>query len=110
MKGALVTSVFTRRIVSSLVLLALSLPVWGQSTSTGTVSGQVTDPTNAVVVGASVALVDTHTGTSRTATTNEAGRYVFVNVAPGTYDIKVTKAGFSQAVINGQTPSPESDD
>src|SRR5947207_1473693 len=102
MKGALVTSVFTRSMVASLVLLALSLPVWGQSTSTGTVSGQVTDPTNAVVVGASVALVDTHTGTSRTATTNEAGRYVFVDVAPGTYDIKVTKAGFSQAVINGQ--------
>jgi hypothetical protein len=55
----------------------------------------VTDPTGAVVNGATVTLTDTSTKTSRSVTSNEAGRYIFVNVDPGTYDVSISKQGFS---------------
>src|SRR4051794_13499879 len=63
--------------------------VWAQSTSTGTMSGQVLDPQGAVVVGAAVDLTDTSTDSRQSTLTNEVGRYLFVNVAPGTYDLAV---------------------
>jgi Carboxypeptidase regulatory-like domain len=69
----------------------------------GTVPGQVTDPGGAVVNGANVSLRDQSTGATHTATTNEAGRYTFVNVTPGSYDISITKQGFAATKIAGQT-------
>lgn len=78
---------------------------WGQATSTGSVAGVVSDQTGAVVSGASVELIDTATSTSRTTTTNDAGRYVFVNIQPGAYNITVTKTGFRVARISAQQVS-----
>jgi hypothetical protein len=72
-----------------------TLSVWAQSTSTGTIAGTVTDQSNAVVSGAAVTLTDTSTRNSRSAATNDAGRYTFVDVAPGIYDLAVSKQGFS---------------
>jgi hypothetical protein len=88
-------------IISFLLLLA-AIPLLAQNTSSGSVSGLVTDAQSAVVVGAEVALTDPSTNTSQTTTTNEAGRYSFVNVAPASYDLTVSKAGFSQARIAQQ--------
>ncbi len=72
-----------------------SLPVWSQSTSSGTVAGSVTDQSNAVVPGAAVALTDSSTNIARSTTTNKDGRYIFVDVTPGVYNISVTKSGFA---------------
>lgn len=79
----------------SLLVLCSALPMWAQSTNSGTVAGTVTDQSNAVVNSATVTLTDTATKTARTATTNDAGRYIFVDVAPSTYDMTVSKQGFS---------------
>src|SRR5215831_12439049 len=85
------------------LLLSLSVtPVRAQSTSTGTVTGVVSDQTSAVVPGADVILTDVATSSTRKTTTNDAGRYTFVNVAPGVYDISVSRTGFQRAVIAGQ--------
>src|SRR5690242_21440776 len=46
-------------------------------------------------VGAEVRLTDPSTNSVQTTITNEAGRYVFVNVPSGTYDIAITKEGFT---------------
>lgn len=70
-------------------------PLWAQSTNTGTIAGTVADPSKAVVNGAVVTLTDMTTNTSRSVDTNEAGRYIFVDVAPGDYDLSVGKQGFS---------------
>src|ERR1700730_481889 len=66
------------------VLICLLTPVgaWAQAVATGTVHGVVTDPANAVVVGAAVTLTDTSTNAARTATTNQAGRGLFPVVPP----------------------------
>ena len=92
----LFSSLFACFLLCSAVLLLSSAPTaWAQSTSTGTVVGNVTDPSGAVVPGATVTLTDTNTKTSRTTTTNQAGRYIFVDVAPGPYELNITKQGFS---------------
>src|SRR6202167_1289215 len=91
---------YTRRVKLVLVLLLVvclggALPVWSQSTSSGTVAGSVADQSNAVVPGATVTLTDTSTNIARTATSNKDGRYIFVDVAPGVYDISVAKSVFA---------------
>jgi hypothetical protein len=65
-----------------------------QSASTGIVVGQVTDPSDSAIVGATVMLTDKSTNLARTILTNDVGRYVFVDVAPGVYTIAVNKTGF----------------
>ena len=75
------------------------LPAWAQTTSMGTITGLVTDQSNAIVPDAAVTIKDTATNEERTANTNSAGRYVFVNLPPGTYDITVTKPGFQKVSI-----------
>ncbi len=71
----------------------------GQTAATATITGIVTDPTGAVLSGASIELVDLATGQARKQTTNEAGQYVFTAVLPGVYKITATMPGFRQAVI-----------
>src|SRR5579872_1173261 len=86
----------------ALILVLAAIPAWSQSTATGTVSGQVIDASSAAIAGASVKLTDTTTNISLTTMSNDAGRYTFLNVAPGTYNISFTKAGFSVYEANGQ--------
>jgi hypothetical protein len=76
---------------------------WGQAVSTGTVTGQVVDAQEKVVVSAAVTLMDVSTGSARSTQTNDVGRYVFTQVPPGTYNVSVTKEGFSQTRISDQT-------
>jgi len=78
------------------VLVSAGLPGWAQgAANTGTVQGAITDQQSAVVVGATVALTDNATKTRRSTTTNASGRYTFVDVPPGSYNLAVTKQGFS---------------
>ena len=86
-----------------LLVLAVSVSLmWAQSTNSGTIVGNVTDQSGAVVGGATVTLTQTGTGTNRSAQTNDAGRYVFVNVDPGQYNVTVTKQGFSTAKASAE--------
>lgn len=83
-------------------LLSVSTPVAAQLTSVGTVSGQVTDQQGAAVEGATVFLNDTVTDAKRQAVTNDAGRYIFLNVPPGLYDLAVRANGFAEARMASQ--------
>jgi hypothetical protein len=69
------------------VLLVTSPSMNAQSASTGLVSGAVSDPSGAIVVGASVTLIDHGTGVQQVATTGKDGRYVFPAVNPGDYSL-----------------------
>jgi hypothetical protein len=86
-------------------LLFTAFPVFAQSANSGTVVGQVTDPSAAVVAGATVALIDLSTNIPLTTATNESGHFVLVNVPPGTYDVIVTKQGFDRARVQKQKVS-----
>ncbi len=89
-------------VYAALVLAAVATPGWSQSTATGTVSGQVTDQQHAVIGGAEVKMNNPATGASMSTTTNDAGRYSFLNVPPATYDITVSKMGFSLQRVDRQ--------
>jgi hypothetical protein len=62
--------------------------------STGDISGTVTDPTGAVIVGANVTLTYQLTGQQRQLQTGPSGDFFFPDLVTGTYDIKVDQAGF----------------
>lgn len=80
-----------------LVLLALSAFVPDASAQVlyGTLVGNVTDPSQAAVPGASVAVVHTGTGLKKQTTTDDRGFYAFRDLQEGAYDLTVEAAGFT---------------
>ena len=71
-------------------------PAWGQEV-TATITGSVTDPTGAPLVGASVVARDVDRGTTYATKTNGDGVFNLQRLPVGTYEIKVTAAGFRTA-------------
>src|SRR6266513_4962748 len=64
----------------------------------GTVSGELTDPSGAVIQGAKVTLTDQEKGFTFTAPSDSAGHYLFAAVPPGLYTVTVEMQGFQKAV------------
>ena len=77
-------------------LVVFSMVLFGQTTS---LTGTVTDPSGAVVPGASISLVSTQTGAHRSATADTQGRYTMPELAPGTYKLTAKATGFADVVI-----------
>jgi hypothetical protein len=63
-------------------------------TTTGTLRGQVTDPSGAAVGNATVQVL-TPSGATMTATTNRDGNFELTGIAPGKSDVKVMAPGFT---------------
>jgi hypothetical protein len=86
-----------------LLLIALSgLNLFAQTSATGGIVGTISDQSGAVVPDANVSITDKTTNTTSKTTTNGSGHYIFSNVSPGTYDMRITKPGFQTAVVQGQ--------
>ena len=85
----------SRTLMATGMLLSLSFSAAAQSATSGTVQGDVTDPSGSKIAGAQVKLIDLTTNSELTTKSNNSGRYVFVDVKPGTYDITFTMPGFS---------------
>jgi hypothetical protein len=64
-------------------------------TSSGTLQGVITDPTNAVVPGAMVEIHNPVSGYTHTALTDGAGRFTISNVPFNPYHLTVSAKGFS---------------
>jgi hypothetical protein len=68
-------------------------------TVTGTITGVVTDPSGAVVAGASVLAHNTDTGVDSSVTTNAAGLYRIQFLPIGRYEVTVDAKGFDKETI-----------
>jgi Carboxypeptidase regulatory-like domain len=63
--------------------------------------GVITDPSGAAVAGAIVTTKNLDTGVSRTATTDQSGRYRFFLLPVGLYEVRVRKDGFAEGIRSG---------
>jgi hypothetical protein len=75
------------------MLFAGRVPARAQTPATGTVRGEVSDPSGATVAGATVLLTGPD-GKSRDFSTNKDGVYEAAGLAPGSYTVKVVAEGF----------------
>src|SRR5260370_272406 len=87
------------RLLVVFVLLSTAMLV-GQ-TFRGTILGTVTDPSGAVVAGATVKVKNVATGLERTTATSGDGSYSVPELPIGTYSVTVTQAGFDTFVVTG---------
>jgi hypothetical protein len=82
-------------VLVALLLVVSAAQLFAQSSTSGDVAGVVTDPTGAVVPGATVTLSSAAKGTSRTTTTTSTGAYRFSLIQPGDYIVTVTAPKFA---------------
>lgn len=89
------------KFIALLALLVLLLPgmAAAQSIVTGGISGTVTDPTGAVIVGAKITLNNPATGEAQTVTSSASGVYNIALLKPGHYDMSVSRDGFKTAQL-----------
>src|SRR5712692_8237759 len=77
----------------TMAALLLCVPLFSQGSS-GRIVGTVTDQSGGVISGATVSVVDTERGVTKTLTSNDAGEYNAPSLLPGTYKVRVEIKGF----------------
>jgi Carboxypeptidase regulatory-like domain len=84
-------------VLAMLTQLNLVCPSFAQTTvGTGSIVGNVTDPSTAVISGARVTITNIATGQVMTLTTNSSGAYNSGALLPGDYKVQVAVRGFRQ--------------
>src|SRR5467141_1964315 len=90
------TKIFAPLVV---IVFSLSLTVSIYSQVTGaTLSGTISDPSGGLIPGAQITIRNTATGISKDFQADSDGYYTAPNLAPGTYEVRVTAKGFSTVV------------
>lgn len=85
---------------AAVFFLAFAGLCYGQDVN-ASLSGTVTDTTNAAIPGATVKLTNAATGFTTTLKSDATGEYNFTNLTPGKYDLTVTASGFKSTVNKG---------
>src|SRR3984893_4932141 len=87
-------------LLAVLAIVAIASGVRAQTQiTTGTIQGTVLDANGAALPGATVELKNADTNFVRTATTDEEGRFVALQMPPGRYTLTVSKTGFATLVV-----------
>ncbi|MGH9716895.1 MAG: carboxypeptidase regulatory-like domain-containing protein, partial [Candidatus Acidiferrales bacterium] len=79
--------------------ICIAPAMYAQTSATGALTGTVTDPSGAVVAGATVVATNAGTGQTRSVTTDANGAYKFSLLSPGNYDVKFSAQGFRTAEV-----------
>jgi hypothetical protein len=91
---------FGLKLTSVLAFVFLvSIPACSQIVG-GTLSGTITDDSGAAIADATVAIMNVATGVETNVTTNGQGIYNAPNLLPGTYQTKITAAGFDTKAVS----------
>jgi len=104
-----------RRCASSAILgtflAVLALTIWVEPAHAqllqGSITGNVTDASQAAVAGAKVVATEQQTNFTRDTTTNESGIYNLLTMPPGTYNVVVTAPSFQTSTVTGVRVAPE---
>jgi outer membrane receptor protein involved in Fe transport len=81
--------------LSAVSLLLLCVTAMGQTATTGSIEGAVTDPNGAAVSGGTVSVTSPNLISPQTATTDDTGRFRVLALPPGTYKVTVQASGFA---------------
>jgi hypothetical protein len=87
-------------ILAAVLVLALGARAVAQSTR-GELAGSVTDPSGALLPGATIVAVNEATGGKSQTVSTSSGNYVFPELPVGTYKVTTTAAGFQTATATG---------
>jgi hypothetical protein len=87
-----------RRALFVAVSVFLALTLAFAQVSTSRLEGTIEDSTGSVVPGAKVEVVNTKTQIRQSVTADGQGRYIFVSLPPGEYNLTVEATGFRKAV------------
>lgn len=87
--------------VALVVLALLAAAPAGAQSALGTITGMITDPSGAAVVGAKVEVQNEATAARVETVTGELGRYVAASLPPGLYTVAASLTGFKTAVSRG---------
>jgi Carboxypeptidase regulatory-like domain len=96
--GAWILRVLGSAVAVALLGIALPSLALAQGGSGGSVSGTVTDPTGAVIRGATVTIYNPLSGFQRTVSTNGSGNFTIPNVPYSSYHTTVSAKGFATHV------------
>jgi hypothetical protein len=88
-----------RNSLFSVVLLGAA-SLFGQA-PTGQITGNVTDPSGAIIVGAVVTLTHPATNNQRSTLNNDDGLFNLASVPPGVYNLQVEAKGFPKQMREG---------
>ncbi|MGA9944124.1 MAG: carboxypeptidase regulatory-like domain-containing protein [Candidatus Cybelea sp.] len=86
-------------IVSLLLMTFVFQETWALAGVTGNLAGTIKDPSGAPIAGVQVQAVSA--SQSKTATTDAGGRFVLLSLAPDSYTLSLTKAGYENASLPG---------
>lgn len=94
----------------SLMLLVFSVTISAQTqqsaTGNGSIHGQITDPSGAVIPSATVTVTTPAGKSAGAATANGVGMYEVPNLVPGMYNVTVTADGFASYTHDGVAIAP----
>ncbi len=92
--------ILVRLSMCAILLISPSLPLMAQNVVlTGALSGRITDPSGAVVPGATLVLRNLATGAEQSAAANRAGLYRFPVLMPGNYSARASLRGFRDVEV-----------
>lgn len=87
-------------IAVALILLPFSGPTLAQTGSTGAIAGTISDPTTAVVKGATITVKNNATNQEFTTTTTDNGTFNVPALISGNYTVTIAATGFKTAVVS----------
>ncbi len=82
-----------------LITWLAALPLAAQEAAS--ISGELMDPSGRIVDQASTKLINEESGAVRTTTTDHFGRFTFVQLPAGNYEVTAQKAGFKTVIRRG---------
>src|SRR5262245_14950229 len=88
-------------LITILVLMGWAAPAASAQVLYGSVVGNLTDQTGALVPKAAVTATNTSTGFSRQATSDSSGYFSIPNLPEGTYDLSISATGFRPVIQKG---------
>src|SRR6202171_6404223 len=90
------------KILAPLVVIVFSLSltasIYSQVTG-ATLSGTISDPSGGLIPGAQISIRNTATGMNKDFQADSDGYYTAPNLAPGTYEVRITAKGFNTTIL-----------